>query len=524
MGFNGSLIKRDIIDAVALIAIGTYIAGCVLGGSNFSERHITLSFLNFPIFLGELLILFCAVLVGIKAKLALIVWEKWHALLGLFLGIIMVLAIKDYLYLGPLSFRNAAMYYYVIFLVFGHIFYNKKILTYLSMGAILPLMFMVSRFHDANYFFLSCFILLLIIILRINSSLLKWGLLIVLALVCNYSLLFGGSRTNMISSIVVIFALIFIYVRHFLVVEERVKKILLMSMIGLLIGGVLIGGDRNGLKSLCELGTIADIYKENNELIKNTAYSPEVLKASLFNSNDMSQSNAGSIPVVSDSTAPIDQGLLKPNKINVNEEKHLEQTDRVKSSRQHVKSVDKNVVTVNNLQDIKSTNLNQENFVEKLFDYRPARSLTHAQYNIVFRIYIWEDMFRELMTKKAFFGLGFGHAQRSASLEKLGWGQEEWRRDGWITPHNAVFHVIYRLGLWGLILLGVLCYTIHYLYRRCIELRNFQGILLLVILVYWLVASNFLVILELPHYAILFWMVFGLTIALLFNDGERTFT
>ena len=76
---------------------------------------------------------------------------------------------------------------------------------------------------------------------------------------------------------------------------------------------------------------------------------------------------------------------------------------------------------------------------------------TSIQWNIikgiVFRLFVWRDMARELVQKRAWWGFSFGYPQRSRSLEVLRWAIGEWSRDGWITPHNSFFHIIYRAGL-----------------------------------------------------------------------------
>ena len=47
--------------------------------------------------------------------------------------------------------------------------------------------------------------------------------------------------------------------------------------------------------------------------------------------------------------------------------------------------------------------------------------------------------------------------------------------------------------------------------RLFLRARCYEGILLISALVYWLVAAQILVVLELPYYAIPFWVMIGLT-------------
>ncbi len=144
---------------------------------------------------------------------------------------------------------------------------------------------------------------------------------------------------------------------------------------------------------------------------------------------------------------------------------------------------------------------------------KEPRQLEKAYNNILFRWFIWEDMCSELLTRRAVFGVGFGRPQRSRSLEILSWGTTEWITDGWIAPHNSFLHIIYRVGIIGVFLIGFIVAVFVHLLKKFILHKSFIGIMLLSVLLYWLVMANFLLILELPYYAILFWSVCGVTFA-----------
>jgi hypothetical protein len=142
---------------------------------------------------------------------------------------------------------------------------------------------------------------------------------------------------------------------------------------------------------------------------------------------------------------------------------------------------------------------------------RNGRELNLNESNIIFRIFVWRDMARELIEQRAWFGFSFGHPQRSRSLEVLGWAKTEWARDGWITPHNSFFHVIYRAGILGVFLLGVLFFMMCGFIKDFFNMNSIEGGFLVAGLIYWLVLSNFFVILEFPYDAIIFWSLFGIT-------------
>ena len=62
-------------------------------------------------------------------------------------------------------------------------------------------------------------------------------------------------------------------------------------------------------------------------------------------------------------------------------------------------------------------------------------------------------------------------------------------------------------------LIGVLFFMMYGFIKDFLNMNSIAGALLVGILVYWMVLSNFLVILEFPYNAILFWSVFGITCA-----------
>lgn len=141
------------------------------------------------------------------------------------------------------------------------------------------------------------------------------------------------------------------------------------------------------------------------------------------------------------------------------------------------------------------------------------RALNEEFGNMLFRLFIWRDMFQEMCQKPLSFlmGFSFGKPQRSISLEILVSAYGEWMRDGWIAPHNSYFHVLYRAGLVGLLCLIWFFAFIVKLTKQFVRMKSIVGIMLMSILVYWMTIANFLVIFELPYHSIPFWCLLGLT-------------
>ncbi|PIW64291.1 MAG: hypothetical protein COW13_00950 [Candidatus Omnitrophica bacterium CG12_big_fil_rev_8_21_14_0_65_50_5] len=110
------------------------------------------------------------------------------------------------------------------------------------------------------------------------------------------------------------------------------------------------------------------------------------------------------------------------------------------------------------------------------------------------------------------------------SLEILRWAEWEWRKDGWIEPHNSFFHMLYRAGIVGVGLVALIFWSLAHLIIFALRKRSWSLILLSAVLLNWMVAANFLLIFELPYTAIPFWLIMGMTWAYAFGmkgKGDR---
>ena len=160
------------------------------------------------------------------------------------------------------------------------------------------------------------------------------------------------------------------------------------------------------------------------------------------------------------------------------------------------------------------TDKSSENVLEKTLKFKDYefRSIKLIQENILYRLFIWRDMFDELFRANKIFGLDFGKPFRSKTIEILKW-DEGWKyRAGWVEPHNSYVHIIYRSGIIGVLFIIAILTLFIRMIIIFIRVHNFRGILLASIILYWLTISNFMVILELPHWAIPFWCLFGMVL------------
>ena len=165
-----------------------------------------------------------------------------------------------------------------------------------------------------------------------------------------------------------------------------------------------------------------------------------------------------------------------------------------------------------------------ENLVQRkevLDGARRGRGMQTEYGNILFRILIWREMVEDVIKEKRWFGFSFGKPQRSIVLENSGFAAGEWGRDGWIAPHNAFLHMIYRAGILGFFMVLGIFISLFLMIREFFRKQSWEGFLLVSILVYWIVLASFLVVLELPYQSIPFWTLFGMIFAYLYKDKER---
>ena len=233
------------------------------------------------------------------------------------------------------------------------------------------------------------------------------------------------------------------------------KLIFQLILIGVILVTFKHFGDSNAIKSLTSPTELMHLYQKDKNYIEihERRYKPKFLKVKLF--NDHNNANEAAVETI------------PPQELNTSLE--------ASSNKSRALSID--------------------------FD------------NILFRWFIWEDMADELIQSRNIWGIGFGKPQRSKSIEILHWGAGEWSRDGWITPHNSYFHIIYRAGIIGLLIIITIVFLFNRLLQTFIAYHSVSGILLLSVLLYWMVMANFLLIFELPYNAILFWTLFGMSFA-----------
>ena len=486
---------------VVLAPVLVSFLGYIFFRRNFAELHITSPEVGFPVFVGEILLLWCAAcFVLYTVRVGGFIRKRAWVLFFYFVWLILKVMWGVYEW-GPLALRHAALFYYPFFALIGYVFYRadlfgKKISAGLFIGL---LAIFAGRVFEVNWTLtLGCFAALIII--GVNT--LRWRYLMtaLLLLFFPYHFLFQTSRMMCLGNLAAL-TFILITALHFFLIPRLYKG--LISGVVIIVLGVgfyfyFVQG-RSG-RVFPSPAAVIRMYRHWDREVQSqrSVYHMAPLNTRLYNPEEprlpqrlAAGSPEGLVALQSPVSATASQsGFLKFMPVSENE-----------------------IAPGSGIPPGSSSGFSGHN-VWKLPlkpDLEEIGGVSMG--NVLFRLMIWRDMLADLWTQKPLGGIDFGRPFRSFSLESLGWASGEWSRDGWIEPHNSYLNVIYRAGLLGFLLVGVFFMLLVRLIRQVWLGRSWVLLLLTAVILNWSVAANFLLILELPYTAISFWFIFGATLA-----------
>ncbi len=507
-----------LVDVAGLLGIAFYCLGSALFSSDFAEIHIQPSCLDFPIFLGEIvafiLFLLCVTKIFLTGGL-----KKHHYYWAGYLVFILIYAFVGYKQWGALALRNAALFYYAAFALFAYEFYHRRYLTHRAVvvGALALFIVMLFFRFIGSFFWFSVLMLTVVIILKAFPR--QWWLVIPVVIFSHLDVMFVSIRAHMVAIFSAVCFLLFTGISFFIKGSFAQRLGLISGLVILLTISGFIFSDQNAVKSMTRYDRLLksfqkyDAYVEQNQ----SKYYDGVVPYKLYHENSKPSLKPNEVFVPAGS-------VVQPEMI----EQAVDQKNQTYSTSSNVKSnqISKEVKKKRNEKDdvLQNTLIKTTESMVIQVEKPPQveeRNLDVATNNILFRIFIWRDMWVELTKKNFIFGIGFGQPQRSKSLEILEWGDIEWLRDGWVAPHNSFFHMIYRAGILGLLIVIVNFMLMIRLVGKFIKARDFCGIILLSVLVYWSMVTMFSVTLELPYNAVFYWCVFGFIMAYANKSKEK---
>ena len=299
------ILRKNFPSILGLFLIGLYCALASAFQRTFSHLHLRFSFLDFPVFVSEILLVLCLVILIWQWKKDPPQANKYYGIYTLFLGWILIKAVYGYVLWGPLSFRNAALFYYIIFGLLGYEFAKR---IQFSSQALLKSLLLILFFTKwvvgiHNYYVFPYFCLSLILVLKIEN---KWIKLFSLPFIIIrpeyeswgtedsiFNLFFffqGGGRARFVGHVT---ALSFLFFAWF----KINRKIRIWYKIFLIIFGVLIAGffagkfiDRNFADSIINFPKIINGYQalKKDINLKRKDFTPQKLKTNLYSEEEIS--------------------------------------------------------------------------------------------------------------------------------------------------------------------------------------------------------------------------------------------
>jgi len=501
--------------------------GYSLEASNFAEIHLAVPGLDFPVFIGEIVLILCGLLVvsmGPVRFLRLMTrpWPLFALGFGLW---ILVKALTGYAVYGPLALRHAAMFYYTVaaVLVFGSLetigilreapqadsarCFFIDLAGVLCFGVIVTVKLLAGIYL---YFFLPYFILGLICLVCYRRMVLRIAALVCLAGVFPYNEFFHGGSSfilaNAIASAGTLVTLAAVSVR-----AGRFWKFgLALGCMGLVAAGICLTAPRSESRPFVTPGVIWRHFENDDALVQSrkASYRPDLLPVKLYKNNHEAPVGTTTMhSAVFQSQTPQAQKVPETSFENPMAPERQAQglpLDQPAQSGPVVTETMPQVLAQN------AAPVNQRLPEHAAPDYETK--ICEISYdNIVFRMFIWRDMVSELLRRRAVDGMPLGYPLRSPSLEILQRGKSEWARDGWIEPHNSYLNFIYRGGIAGLMMVVMMGFWQIRFWRFFAVQRSLVGILLSAGLLYWNILACFMVLYELPYTAIPAWMWWGLT-------------
>ena len=241
--------KVDIPNVLGLFSIGLVSIGYIIFFREFAELNIKFPFLSFPIFVGEFLLIFCAVMffLGFITNIKKLN-NKFLIIASLYFLFVIFKAFYGYLNHGVLALRHSALFYYPFFAVLGYVFYRKE--YFVDAVKVLLSAFIIYMFYDGRYntyWVVTCLILVLILALSCKKLYLKLLLISFLLILVPYRDIFASSRAGMLGNYASIF---FIAFSSFFIfkIPKTLKIISLICFIVLFVVGMNKYTDKNALK------------------------------------------------------------------------------------------------------------------------------------------------------------------------------------------------------------------------------------------------------------------------------------
>lgn len=259
------------IDLFGLFSLGIFSLGYIVTLKGLAEKHIQLPFLNFPIFVGEILLFVCLVLFlakYINNPPKVIKW--WHYLIFCYFIFVIIKALHGYLVWdsSPLALRHAALVYYPAFAVFGYSFYRRDFFSTrncLILILLVAVVFIFGKYKDSGL--LTLMFLGVILIKAHPDETLRLLMFLVFLVIVPYKAFFHTARMTIVSNFLsgLYLASTFPLILN---ISKRFKLGLAILIGGIVMFGMLKTADHDAVKSIIAFKNMAEVLKTCDEYVE----------------------------------------------------------------------------------------------------------------------------------------------------------------------------------------------------------------------------------------------------------------
>ncbi len=260
--------KEIFIDFLGFACIGITSLLYIFFRDIFAEIRINLPFINFPIFIGEMVLVLCLILSLVKNKVYLLPLKRCQYFFIGYIFFILLKALLGYFKWGVLALRHSAMFYYPIFIFFGYTFFRKEFLPqYLRFFLVIFIIITLNKFNYVSHWGSSLFLLGIVLAVSIGSRILRYLTLLLIFIFTPYVSFLSTARMIIIGNLmaIVFFMLSFLFMSQ---ISFKNKTIICWVVIGISIICYILCPDKARLHSIFNIRAIYTGFKENMKLVR----------------------------------------------------------------------------------------------------------------------------------------------------------------------------------------------------------------------------------------------------------------
>jgi hypothetical protein len=286
--------RPDLFGYLSLFLLGSFSILYSTFWSKFAELNLQLPFLNFPIFIGEVLLFIGLMLSAAKLWQCPVIFHKAHGWILVYVAWLLIKAFQGYAIYGPLAFRTSALFYYPLFFIFGYLFFNRNFFTRRTVYflALLLLVLQTGVIGMWGYYRPAYLMLSIVIGLSIQNRTIRYSYLALVIYMVISKNLFYGSKTHLLGIIAMFLFLLWYSISYiFSNMKKRLRLLIFAAALISLVSGIFILGREEKVKVLFNFSfaRIREDYREVEALVQQRRehFEFSAIPAQLYNKNDV---------------------------------------------------------------------------------------------------------------------------------------------------------------------------------------------------------------------------------------------